>query len=207
MRHLVRLWILSCIVGLTMLFSSSPVGAENPGDLQADLADDGVYIAPARAADADPDAVLPVIERAQAEGITMQVVWPSDPQPNTGAFARRVQELNQVDVVLVFGPESELGSFVSEDFDDGAVRAINAARQANGPGPQAEACLPGLLEEPTRERPAIINTLVSWIVILIVVLVAAAVGEQMIRQYRRSRQRRLLEQETDLPAEQPAVPD
>lgn len=207
MRHLVRLSILPCIVGLTMLFSSSPARAENPSDLQADLADDGVYIAPARAADADPDAVLPVIERAQAEGITMQVVWPSDPQPNTGAFARRVQELNQVDVVLVFGPDDELGSFVAEDFDDGAVRAINAARQASGPGPQAEAFLTGLLEEPTRERPAIINTLVSWIVILLVVLVAAAVGEQMIRQYRRSRQRRLLGQQTEQSAERTVAPD
>jgi len=183
---------------LAVVFSAlaigSAAGAENPGDLQADLTDDGVYVAPGRANDVDPGAVLATIERARAEGVSMQVLWPDDPHPNTGAFARRIQEFNEVDVVLVFGPEDQLGSHVAEDFEDGSIRAFNAARSADTPSAKADAYLTGLLEEPVRERPAIINTLVRWIAILIAVLVAGAVGEQMIRQYRRSRKRRLLEE-------------
>lgn len=179
---------------LVVPFAASAVVIENPSELQADLSDDAVYIAPRRAGQVDPGPVLPVIERARAEGLTMYVLWPDDPQPNTGAFARRIQELYEVDVVLVFGPEDQFGSFVSEDYEDGAVRALSAARQAEGPGAVVDAYLTGLLEEPERERPAIVNTLVRWIAILVAVLVAAAVGEQMIRQYRRARQRRALDQ-------------
>jgi hypothetical protein len=61
------------------------------------------------------------------------------------------------------------------------------------PSAKADAFLTGLLEEPVRERPAIINTLVRWIAILLAALVAAAIGEQMIRQYKRSRKRQAFE--------------
>lgn len=178
--------------------------AENPADIQSELADDGVYIAPSRSAEIDAGVVLPTIERARTRGVTMQIAWPEEPQPNTSAFARRLQEFNGVDVVLVFGPDGELGSFVSEDYEDGAVRAINAARLAGGPRAQADAFLTGLLEEPVRERPAIINTMVRWIALLVGALVIGAVGEQMIRQYRRGRQKRQLE---ELESRQESVSD
>jgi len=175
-------------------FSPSVAGAENPTDVQAELADDGIYVAPGRTNDVDTGAVLATIERARAEGVSMQVLWPDEPQPNAGAFARRVQELNNADVVLVFGPEGELGSHVAEDYEDGSIRAFNAARDATGAPAKADAYLTGLLEEPVRERPEIISTLVRWIAILIALLVAGAVGEQMIRKYKRSRKQRMFEE-------------
>ena len=176
-----------------LLVVPTAASAENPIDVMADLVDDGVYVAPNRSSDADPSAVIPVIERARAEGLTMSVLWPSQPQPTTSAFARRVQEAGEMDVVLVFGPEGDLGSFVADDYEDGAIRAVNAAREAVSPGAKADAFLTGLLEEPVRERPDIINSLVRWIAILLAALVAAAVGEQMIRQYKRSRKRQAFE--------------
>lgn len=179
-----------------LAFGVTPSAAENPGDVVSDLADDGVYIAPGRAEEAEPASFLPVIEKARAAGATMAVVWPDDPQPNTGAFARRVQEEGMFDVVLVFGSDGVLGSFVSEDYEEGAIRASAAARAASAPTAKASAYLTGLLEEPIRERPAIVNVLVRWIVILLVALVAGAVGEQMIRQFKRARKRSKIRERT-----------
>jgi hypothetical protein len=176
------------------LVTVAPAAAENPSELGADLADDSVYIAPRRIDEVDAAPVTQVLERVRADGLTVYVLWPDEPLPNTGAFARRVQELYEVDVVLVFGPEGQLGSHVSDDLEGDTIRALNAARQADGPAEIVDAYVAGLLEEPERPRPAIVNTLVRWIAILVGALVAAAVGEQMIRQYKRSRQRRELEQ-------------
>ncbi len=169
-----------------------PAMAENPSDVVAELADDGVYVAPRRAAEVEAVLFLPVVERARSEGVTMNVLWPEDPQPSTGAFARRMQEATSVDVVLVFGPDGSLGAFVSEDYEDSEIRAMSAARELSDPVAMSDAFLGGLLEEPVRERPAIVNDLVRWIAILVGVLVAGAVGEQAIRQYKRSRQRQAL---------------
>ena len=176
-------------VSLDLTFAS----AENPNDILADLADDGVYVAARRTAEVDPALLLPVIERARVEGLSMYVLWPIEPQPTTSAFARRIQEAADVDVVLVFGPDGSLGSFVSEDYEDDAVRATNAARGLDAPVAVADAYLTGLLVEPERDRPVIVNDLVRWIAILLGVLVAGAVGEQAIRQYKKSRQRQALE--------------
>ena len=170
----------------------SPAAAENPVDVVAELADDGVYIAPSRSTEADPGMFAPVVEQARADGVTMAVVWPEDPQPNTGAFARRVQEASAADVVLVFGPDDTFGSFVAEDFDESSIRAFAAARPVEEPVAKASAYLTGLLEEPVRERPAIIDDLVRWIVLLLAALVVGAVGEQMIRGFKKSRKRQKL---------------
>jgi len=189
--------------GLLVAFfalSASAAFAENPIDIVAELADDGVFIAPSRSTEADPGMFIPVIERARADGVTMAVVWPEDPQPNTGAFARRVQEASLADVVLVFGPDDTFGSFVSEDYEEDSIRASAAARSVSEPSARASAYLTGLLEEPVRERPAIVNQLVRWIIILLAVLVAGAVGEQMIRKFKKSRKlQKLREQEPSAP--------
>lgn len=174
-------------------FLAHPAAAEAPSDVATELADDGVYVSPRRTSEAEPGAYLPVIQDARVLGLTMGIVWPHDPQPNTGAFARRVQELTELDVVLVFGPDGVVGAHVSEDYDEDAVRALSAARAQTNPVEQAEAYLTGLTEEPVREQPAIVGELVRWIVILLVALVVAAVCEQMIRQFKRSRKRRAFE--------------
>lgn len=204
MRRIARWFFPTCLfLAWTVLVSGllalgvTPALAENPGDILSDLVDDGVYIAPGRSDEADAGSFLPVIEQARADGVTMAVVWPDDPQPNTGAFARRVQEASMFDVVLVFGSDGVLGTFVSEDYEEGAIRASAAARAASEPTVKASAYLSGLLDEPVRDRPAIVNTLVRWIVILLVALVAGAVGEQMIRQFKKSRKRQKIRARTE----------
>jgi hypothetical protein len=177
-----------------------PALAENPSEVVAELADDGVYIAAVRTTEADPASFLPVIERARSEGLSMIVLFPEEPQPSTAAFARRMQETTNVDVALVFGPDGVLGVFVSEDYEDATIRATSAARELTEPVESADAFLTGLLEEPVRERPVIINDLVRWIVILLGVLVAGAVGEQAIRQYKKLAQRQALKRRTDADA-------
>ncbi len=174
-----------------------PAGAEHPSDIVPELADDGVFIAAARSDEADPGMFLPAIEEARAGGVSMAVVWPDDPQPNTGAFARRVQEASMVDVVLVFGPDDEFGSFVSEDYQDDSIRAAAAAREVDEPSAKASAFVGGLLEVPVRERPAIVNDLVRWIILLLAALVVGAVGEQMIRSFKKSRKLKQPETETE----------
>jgi phage gp36-like protein len=184
--------LVSAVFLVVVSIDLQEASAENPSDVVPDLADDGVYVAPRRAAEVDPTAFLPVIERARIEGLSMYVLWPEEPQPNTGAFARRVQEATEVDVVLVFGPDGSRGNFVSEEYEEAAIRATSAARAFTEPVAEADAFLTGLLEEPVRDRPAIINDLVRWIAILLGVLVAGAVGEQAIRQYKKARQRQAL---------------
>ena len=185
------------LTGVVVAFTVSPGGAENPSDVVPELADDGVYVAPGRLDEADPASFYDVIEEARGEGVTLGVIWPDDPQPNTGAFARRMQESSMLDVVLVYGSDGTLGSFVSEDYEEAAIRAAAAARQVVAPPEQASAFLNGLLEEPVRERPAIIDDLVRWVVICLAALVAAAVGEQMIRQFKRSQKRRKFKKQTE----------
>lgn len=176
---------------------ASPSAAENPNDLLADLADDGVYIAPSRTGEAEPGSFVSVIDQARADGVSLAIVWPADPQPNTGAFARRVQEASMIDVVLVYGPDDEFGSFVAEDFEEGSIRAAAAAREVSEPTNRASAFMTGLLDEPVRERPPIVNQLVRWIVILLVALIIGAVGEQVIRQFKKSRKRKKLLERSD----------
>lgn len=187
-------------IGLSLgvvAFVPSVASAENPSDLLPELADDGIYIAPSRVSEADPSTFSVVIDQARADGVSMAVLYPADPQPNTSAFARRIQEASMLDAVLVFGPDETLGTFVSEDYQDGAIRAAAASRAEVTPAAQATAFLTGLLEEPVRERPPIVNDLVRWIVILVAALVAAAVGEQMIRQFKKSRKRQQLRAQQD----------
>lgn len=174
-------------------FWIEPAGAQNPSEVVPELADDGVYIATSRRGEANPTDFSAVIEEARSEGLTFAVVYPDDPQPNTGAFARRIQEASMFDVVLVFGPDGVLGSFVSEDYGEDAIRASAAAREAADPPGQAAAFLTGLLEEPVRERPAIVGELVRWIVILLALLVTGALAEQLLRQFKRQRKRRKLQ--------------
>jgi len=164
-----------------------PAAAENPIDIVPELVDDGIYIASSRSSEADPEMFIPVVERARAAGVSMAVVWPQDPQPNTGAFARRVQEASLADVVLVFGPDDAFGSFVAEDFEEDSIRAASAARDESEPVAKASAYLTGLLEEPIRSRPEIVDQLVRWIILLLAALVVGAVGEQMIRAFKKSR--------------------
>ena len=187
-RSLARLPLaLAGLLVAIFALTATPAVAENPSDLIPELADDGVYIAPSRSSEADAGMFITVVERARADGVTLAVVWPEDPQPNTGAFARRVQEASLADVVLVFGPEDTFGSFVAEDYEEGSIRASAAARLVDEPVAKTSAYLTGLLEEPVRERPAIVNELVRWIVLLLAALVVAAVGEQMIRKFKKSR--------------------
>ena len=187
-RSLARLPLaLAGLLVAIFALTATPAVAENPSDLIPELADDGVYIAPSRSSEADAGMFITVVERARADGVTLAVVWPEDPQPNTGAFARRVQEASFADVVLVFGPEDTFGSFVAEDYEEGSIRASAAARLVDEPVAKTSAYLTGLLEEPVRERPAIVNELVRWIVLLLAALVVAAVGEQMIRKFKKSR--------------------
>jgi len=164
-----------------------PAAAENPIDIVPELVDDGIFIASSRSSEADPGMFIPVVERARAAGVSMAVVWPQDPQPNTEAFARRVQEASLADVVLVFGPDDAFGSFVAEDFEEDSIRAASAARDESEPVAKASAYLTGLLEEPIRSRPEIVDQLVRWIILLLAALVVGAVGEQMIRAFKKSR--------------------
>lgn len=197
-RFLARLPL--ALTGSLMAFfvlSTVPVAAESPFEIVAELADDGVYIAPGRTSEADPEMFIAVIEQARSEGVSLAVVWPDDPQPNTGAFARRVQEASLTDVVLVYGPDDTFGSFVAEDYEEGSIRASAAARAVDEPTTKASAYLTGLLEEPVRERPAIINELVRWIVLLLAALVVGAVGEQMIRAFKKSRKRQKLRTQSE----------
>lgn len=175
------------VLGLLGMFLwMAPVGAETPTEVVEETAGDGIYIA--RGADpVDESLLIPVVERAQREGIEMVIISPRDPQPDPESFALRVRQAADADVALSLGPEGRIYASVVEDYEDGIIRALNAAEAAAGPEAAADVFLTELTTEPDRPLPEVIRTVVKTVIYLVVLLLLAAIAEQLFRRWRRNR--------------------
>lgn len=160
-----------------------PAAAEKPVDV-LESATNGVYVAPGR--DFDAEGLGRVVDQASAEGVTLLIAAPADPQPNASAYALRLRQLAEFDAVLVFGIDDgpPRGS-VSDDYFDGFARAEKAAAAAPDPVSASDAFFAELMEEPPGGLPDIVNDVVRWVLILTVVVVVASAAEMAIRSRRR----------------------
>lgn len=171
------------------MLAAPPASAENPSQIVEETAGDGIYVSNARQGDFDESMFTEVVAAARADGIELIVVVPFEALPSTTAFALRSRQATDADVAIVFGPDDVFAADVAEDFEDTAPRAVNAARNAVGPVEQVEAFLLDLTTEPERVRPAIIDRLVRWTLLLLLLFLGAAFMDYMWRQARRSRRR------------------
>ncbi len=169
---------------LLAIVGGTPAAAESPASAVEGLVD-GVYVAPGIGIDAAP--MQSVVDRARSEGITMVIVAPSDPQPTTSAYALRVRQLTEADVVLVFGPEGDVEGSVTDDYFDGFTRAENQARLEADPGTAAGRFVDELLREPSGGLPPIVGDLIRVVIGLVAIIGLATVGEYVLRSRRRQR--------------------
>lgn len=174
---------------LSALLLGPSAGAQSPTTV-IDNASDGVFVSPVRARDVDSAGLAAVVSEAQAQGIAMLIVVPSDPQPSASAFALRVLQASDLDVIVVFGPDGPMSAAVSDDYRDGYPRAQKVARAADDEVAAAEQFLAELTNEPPGGLPDIVGDLVLAVVVLTVVVGIATGVELAIRRERHQRRTR-----------------
>lgn len=185
-----RLLVVSVVVWLTLV---APGGAETPAEVIASADDNGgVYLAP-RMGEFDEAQLMSVVSRTQRDGVRLLVVAPRVAEPDSEAFALRVRQAADIDAVLLFDAEGVAWASVSDEYEDGFVRAVEGARSAATPESATEAFVQELLNEPDRPLPDVIATIIRWTVYLLIALGLAALAEQLLR--RRRRQEQIAQQE------------
>lgn len=161
-----------------------PVEAETPSEVVEQASGDGVYIG-SGVGPIDEDLLVATVERAQRIGLRLLIVAPADPEPDPEAFALRVRQAADVDGVLLFGPDGGIYASVTDDYKDGIIRALSAARAASTPDVAADQFLTELTTEPDRPLPDVILTIVRAVIYLVVLLGLAALAEHLYRRWKR----------------------
>ncbi len=149
--------------------------AESPSRVAEQVADDGVFIGFGRSAGFDEQALANAVAAAAIDDLTIVVVAPVDPQPTTRAFARRIQELTEVDVAIVFPPEGPMEAYASDVWSTTRPRALEEARQLNVPSQAVDVFVEELLSDGGRGRPPIVGQIIRALV-LFVLAIAAVLG-------------------------------
>lgn len=175
-----RLVVGLLLTGLVAVIVALPAGAEAPSALTADLAEDGVYIAPERT-DIEEAPLVAAVNEARAAGVELVVVAPLDPQPDPRAFARRIQEATDVDAAMVFTDDGPIASYATDDLKNGNTRAQAAAMAAPTPAAAVTAYQTELLTEPSGGVMGVIIAVVVLLAALVAALVVAVILEQRFR--------------------------
>lgn len=187
-RLVVALTILRALVVAALLVVAAPNGAvaETPSEVVEDLVD-GVYIAPNRQGDATPEMFREAIDEATKDGIAMIVVVPRESVPYPEAMALRVRQAAEADIAVLFSEEGRVEASVSEELDERAIPALEAARSAATPGAAATAYFTNLTEEPDREVPDVVRTITNWVFYLLLVLGIVVFIELGLRRFKNRR--------------------
>lgn len=171
------------LLGLTAI----PVAAETPNEVAEDTAVDGVHVATIRRSDVDEEALIAAVEDARFDGLRIVISVPSDPQPDSAAFARRIQEKTDADIALVFPEEGPLESWVIEDLEEYHTRAITGARTRSDPADAASTFVAEISTEPIVETPAIVGQIIRAVIYLGLGLAIVVGIEQLIMRFKRRR--------------------
>lgn len=169
------------LVGLVALGSTA--SAETPTRVAEGLADDGVFVGFGRN-DIDEATLVAAVADARDDRLDLVVVVPRDPQPSAKAFARRVQELTEADVAIVFPEEGPVEAYVMEELAPARPRAIEAARSLDDPAGAIAAFTQELTSTEESERPPIVGQILRALVLfslLIGVVVAIELGVHRLR--------------------------
>lgn len=184
-RQLARLF--AVFLGAAMVVLTIPVlaSAEEPDEvLQRLEASDGVYVASSRRNDYDRDALIAALDQAEEQGLNAVVIVPSDPFPNNAAFALRVRQAGEYDLVISFGPEDEVDASLIGTNDADPLRALGQARLAPTPEGAVSAFLTDMVTVRVRETPSMVGTVLKWAIVLVCILAFAVALEAFVRKRR-----------------------
>lgn len=175
--------ILIVLLAGWLLFGSAPAGAETPSEVASEASGDGVYVSFSRH-DVDAARLADAVADADRLGLDLIVVVPLDPQPSASAFARRVQELTEVDAALVFPRGGPLEAHVVEDLSASRPRALDSARALVDPAQAVGAFSQELIDDSSRGSPVIVGQTLRALVLFSVVVGAVVLIEYMVDQVR-----------------------
>lgn len=183
--RLIGVFIAAISAFALLIMVPGPASAEQP-DVVVGLIDrnDGVYVPTSRNNDIDRTAVRAALAEADTLGFNAAVIAPLDPWPNNEAFALRVRQAGEYDIIISFGPDGEIDGSVDSEVEGDPLRARKAARAAASPQAAVSAYLTALVTEPVRETPSLAGDILKWAVVLVFVLAASVVLESYFRKRR-----------------------
>lgn len=163
---------------LILGLAPSGAGAESP-TAAIEGSQNGVYVGPGRTI--DREAMAAVVSRARTMGIEMMIAVPTRPEPTASAFALRVRQAAELDVVLVVDAQGTVHGSVGDDHFDGFARAEKVARAIDDPAEAAGVFLTELTDGAPGGTPAIVGTLARWVFVFFVVVALATGAEVALR--------------------------
>ncbi len=170
---------------LVVVSGATAVAAEEPDEVVARLnRGNGVYVASDRSTDYDAAALQQALSQAEERGLNAVVIVPSDPFPNNEAFALRVRQSGEYDLVISFGPEDEVHASLIGSNDADPLRALGAARAASSPDRAVEAFLADMVTVRVRETPSMVGSVLKWAIVLVGILAIAVALEAVVRRRR-----------------------
>ena len=189
MRALLRFLAstLAIVMCALMAVVAAPIiaSAEEPDEVITQLdRGDGVYVARTRRADYDREALQEALLQAEEQGLNAAVIVPSDPFPNNEAFALRVRQAGEYDLVISFGLEDEIDASLISTNEADPLRALAAARAARTPDAAVSAFLTDMVTVRIRETPSMVSSVLKWAIILVGVLATAVALESIVRRRR-----------------------
>jgi hypothetical protein len=177
--------VLAVVVAALGALLVAPVSAETPTEVAEEAADDGVFVSLGRS-DVDEEALVAAVADAANRGVEMIVVAPRDPQPTAKAFARRLQELVEVEVAIVLPVDGPLEAYVAEDLSSSRPRAMETARGLADPARAVAVFADEVVTRSEPGRPAIIGQILRVLLLCSVVVGAVVLLETLIGRARRS---------------------
>lgn len=165
---------------------AAPAAAESPTEVAEQLADDGVFVSRARS-DIDEASLIRAVQDVRFDGLRLVAVVPIDPQPDGKSYARRIREVVDADVALIFLEDGSLETDVIDDLSGGRTRAVQRARSASDPARAVLVFAQELTTEPDRGRPALVGRLILAAILLTVIIGILTAIEQAVRVARANR--------------------
>lgn len=164
-----------------------PAAAESPGEVIEGTADNGVFVALGLG---DEAVYETIVQRAADAGLDFAVVEPLAPEPDPDAFALRVLQASEHDVVALVDSSDRIWLQAAEIEDRDLFSARNAASDAATPVAALDIIVTELTTEFEPGRPEIIDQLQRAAIALVALILLGTIADQLVRRLMASRRRR-----------------
>ncbi len=165
----------------------SIAAAETPSEVVAGTADNGVFIANGLGDEAD---FVPVVERAAAAGLDLAVIEPLAPEPDAAAFALRVLQASEHDVVALVDQGGRIWLQAAEIEDRDLLSARREGEAQASTVAALNAIIDDLVTDPEPETPAIFGSLQRAALALVALVILGTIADQFVRRLMASQRRK-----------------
>lgn len=186
-RSPIRVLTAAIVIVAFPLVGAAIATAETPAEVVAGTGDNGVFVATGLGDEADYEAV---VERAAAQGLDLAVVEPLAPEPDEAAFALRVLQASDHDVVALVGQDGRIWLQAAEIANRDLVSARKAGEAAPTVVASLDAIVTDLVTEPDPETPEIVGQLRRAVFALVALIVLGTIADQLVRRLMASQRRR-----------------